>query len=190
MNPPTTTTIAYVKGFGCDVRHKTRALLRELRASLRDGGAAGGSPPYTPNRLSKLTLDSCLSKGRRTASFERCRSQADRAKTPRHFQPCPIFAAYDRAEEKKSRKSALRTTVRSFPSSFRTVCKVFGTARWDHGVRLAPSDLLGLIERTARRANAERFPDSAQLSIQATFLFRVDCRSFITPSGSDPIIMR
>ncbi len=148
MNPPTTTTIAYVKGFGCDVRHKTRALLRELRASLRDGGAAGGSPPYTPNRLSKLTLDSCLSKGRRTASFERCRSQADRAKTPRHFQPCPIFAAYDRAEEKKSRKSALRTTVRSFPSSFRTVCKVFGTARWDHGVRLAPSDLLGLIERT------------------------------------------
>jgi hypothetical protein len=27
-------------------------------------------------------------------------------------------------------------------------------------------------------------------SIQAALPFRLDCRSFITPSGSDPIIMR
>ena len=46
----------------------------------------------------------------------------DRAKTPRHKKRCPNFAAYDRAERKKSRKFALRATIRSFPSSFRTVC--------------------------------------------------------------------
>ena len=34
-----------------------------------------------------------------------------------------VLRAYDRAERRKSRKFALRTTIRSFPSSFRTVCK-------------------------------------------------------------------
>ena len=49
-------------------------------------------------------------------------SHADRAKTPRHKKRCPNFAAYDRAERRKLRKFALRATIRSFPSSFRTVC--------------------------------------------------------------------
>jgi hypothetical protein len=49
---------------------------------------------------------------------------ADRAKTPRHKKRCPNFAAYDRAERRKSRKFALRATIRSFPSSFRTVCTI------------------------------------------------------------------
>jgi hypothetical protein len=34
------------------------------------------------------------------------------------------FAAYDRAEQKKSRKSVLCATVRSLASSFRTVCLI------------------------------------------------------------------
>ena len=70
-----------------------------------------------------------------------CKNQADRAKTPRHAKRCPILAAYDRAEQKKSRKFALRTAVRSFPSSFRTVCKISGTARANEltKVRLLPN---------------------------------------------------
>ena len=49
-------------------------------------------------------------------------SHADRAKTTRHNKRCANFAAYDRAERKKSRKFSLRATIRSCPSSFRTVC--------------------------------------------------------------------
>ena len=64
----------------------------------------------------------------------RCKNHADRAKTLRHIERCPIFAAYDRAEQKKSQKFALRTTVRSFGSSFRTVC-----TNYDDGVDGAPT---------------------------------------------------
>src|SRR5271165_3330819 len=60
-----------------------------------------------------------------------CKNQADRAKTPRHVRLCPIFGAYDRAEQKKSRKSVLRATVQSHASSFRTVCK--NSARAESG---------------------------------------------------------
>jgi hypothetical protein len=50
---------------------------------------------------------------------------------------CPNFAVYDRAERRKSRKFALRATMRSFPSSFRTVCKNFAA-------QPAPNDIKGL----------------------------------------------
>jgi hypothetical protein len=43
---------------------------------ISEGGkAARGSPPNAPKCLSKLILDSYLSKGRGTASFERFRNQ-------------------------------------------------------------------------------------------------------------------
>ncbi len=62
----------------------------------------------------------------RFSDTTRCsKSLADRAKTPRHFQRCQNFAACDRAERKKSRKSALRATIRSLAASFRTVCLSF-----------------------------------------------------------------
>ena len=57
-----------------------------------------------------------------------CTILADRAKTRRHAARRPKFAAYDRAEQKKSRKFALRTTVRYVASSFRTVCLSYARA--------------------------------------------------------------
>ena len=49
-------------------------------------------------------------------------TRADRAKTPRRMMRCRNFAAYERAEQKKSRKLAFRAAVQSGTSSFRTVC--------------------------------------------------------------------
>src|SRR5208337_2071845 len=46
--------------------------------------------------------------------------QADRAKTRRHLKHCPNFKAHDRRADKIT-KTALRTTIRSLTSSFRTV---------------------------------------------------------------------
>jgi len=57
----------------------------------------------------------------------RCKTQADRAETPGRFNRRPNFEAYDRRERKKSRKTALRATVRSLTSSFRTVCKTYAS---------------------------------------------------------------
>jgi hypothetical protein len=51
----------------------------------------------------------------------RCGFLADRAKTRRRFNRRPNFKTYDRAEQKKSRKTAFRATVGSVTSSFRTV---------------------------------------------------------------------
>ncbi len=81
--------------------------------------AAAGSFGSGPNRYP------CLFGGRwpestRCRPSRRCKNQADRAKTPRHVKRDPNFAAYSRADQKKSRKSGLCATVRSPASSFRT----------------------------------------------------------------------
>src|SRR5208337_5236035 len=46
-------------------------------------------------------------------------------KTARRLTSRPNFEACDRAEQKKSRKIALRATLRSLAPSFRTDCKIF-----------------------------------------------------------------
>ena len=65
-----------------------------------------------------------LKSGRFSARIRACKNLADRAKTPPHVRRCPNFGAYERAEQKKSRKSVLCATVRSLASCFRTVCLI------------------------------------------------------------------
>ncbi|MGO9483255.1 MAG: hypothetical protein ACLPX9_01550 [Rhodomicrobium sp.] len=71
----------------------------------RRGGRIADELPESASQ--NLILDSCLSKGRRPVIFEWCKTQADRAKTSAHIKRCPDFAAYDRAELKKSRNFIL-----------------------------------------------------------------------------------
>ena len=65
---------------------------------------------------------------------------------------CPIFAAYEREEQKKSQKFALCTAVRSFPSTFRTVCLISAPGR---------SSVSGRFDRSPYRQR--RYPASAVL---------------------------
>ena len=89
-----------------------------------------------------------------------CKTQADRAKTRRDIKRSPDFEAYDRAERKKSRNFALRAAVENVASSFRTVCKTFGTAlfarKW--GTFERADEPARASKRTNPRGHAARVP--------------------------------
>ena len=94
------------------------------RLPLRSTKSFAASPP-APINVSRLILGPRCGRGwqrhgrgdgsRSTPPSRQCKQAASAVDA--------VLRAYDRAERRKSRKFALRATIRSFPSSFRTVCK-------------------------------------------------------------------